>query len=102
MSNSRYTSTFTTVLSLGSAVGSNLLLLYYVARVYMSVSIDKRTVHRVVVHCMQSYSTYVLSDAPLLELSSYPFSMNTNFVADVNLASSLLHKLRRGIRKKEA
>ena len=66
----------------------------------MSVSIDKSTVHRVV-HCMQSYSMCVRSGAPLLELSSYPFSKYTNFVADVNLASSLLHKSRREIRKNE-
>ena len=46
--------------------------------------IDKRTVHRVV-HCMQSYSN---QGAPLLELSWYPFSKYTNFVADVNLAST--------------
>jgi hypothetical protein len=44
----------------------------------------------------------VRSGAPLLELSWYPFSKYTNFVADVNLASSLLHKSRREIRKNEA
>ena len=63
----------------------------------MSVSIDKSTVHRVV-HCMQSYCN---QGAPLLELSWYLFSMYTNFVADVNLASYLLHKLRWEIRKDE-
>ena len=64
----------------------------------MSVSIDKSTVHRVV-HCMQSYSN---RSAPLFELSSYPFSKYMNFVADVDLASWLLHKSRREIRKNEA
>jgi hypothetical protein len=38
----------------------------------------------------------------VLELSWYPFSDYTNFVADVNLASSLVHKSRREIRKNEA
>ena len=60
--------------------------------VRMSVSIDKSTVHRVV-HCMQSYSTRNLG-APLLELSSYSFSKYMNFVADVDLAMSPLHKPR--------
>ena len=71
-------------------------------KVNMNVSIDKSTVHRVV-HCMQSYiRSTVRSGAPLLELSWYLFSKYTNFVAGVNLASSLLHKSRREIRKNEA
>jgi hypothetical protein len=61
----------------------------------MSVSIDKRTVHRVV-HCMQIKAT-IRNGAPLFELSSYPFSKYMNFVADVNLASSPLHKSRKEI-----
>ena len=65
----------------------------------MCVSIDKSTVHRVV-HC-KVHTQYVLmrNGAPLLELSSYPFSKYMKFVADVDLASSLLHKSRREIRK---
>jgi hypothetical protein len=62
----------------------------------MSVSIDKSTVHRVV-HCMQSYCNNL--GAPLVELSWYLFLKYTNFVECVNLASSLLHKSRREIRK---
>ena len=63
----------------------------------MSLSIDKSSVHRVV-HCMESYCNL---GAPLLELSSYPFSKCMHFVADVDLVSSLLHKSRREIRKDE-
>jgi hypothetical protein len=44
-------------------------------------------------------ATVMHSGAPLVELSWYLFSKYTNFVADVNLASSLLHKSRREIRK---
>ena len=40
--------------------------------------------------------------APLLELSSYPFSIYMNLVADVDLAAGLLHKSRREIPKDEA
>ena len=71
----------------------------YVQTTYrMRVSIDSEsTVHPVVVHCMQSYR-----GAPLVELSSYPFSKYMNFVADVNLARSLLHKSRRENSKDEA
>jgi hypothetical protein len=47
-----------------------------------STGIDKSTVHRVV-YC-----------APLIELSWYPFSKYTNFLPDIDLASSLLHKSR--------
>ena len=59
------------------------------------VSIDKSTVHRVV-DCMQSYRD---RGAPLLELSSYSFSKYMNFVADVDLAMSPLHKPRRKFEK---
>ena len=55
--------------------------------------------------CTVSYiacKATVCSGAPLLELSSYLFSKYTNFVECVNLASSLLHKSRREIRKNEA
>jgi hypothetical protein len=55
--------------------------------------------------CTVSYiacKAAVRNGAPLLELSWYPFSKYTNFVADVNLASSLLHKSRREIRENEA
>jgi hypothetical protein len=48
--------------------------------------------------CTVSYiacNATVRSGAPLLELSYYLFSKYTNFVADVNLASSHLHKSRR-------
>ena len=69
---------------------------YVVHRIRMS---DKSTVHRVVHACKTTYSN---QGAPLLELSWYPFSKYMNFVADVNLASSLLHKSCREIRKNEA
>ena len=45
---------------------------------------------------MESYG------APLLELSSYPFSKYMKIVTDVDLANSLLHKSRREIPKNEA
>ena len=61
-----------------------------------NLSIDKNTVHRVG-YCMQIYR-----GAPLLELSSYPFSNYMKFVADVDLAKSLLQKSRREISKNEA
>ena len=46
-------------------------------------------------------ATVRINGAPLIELSSYPFSKYTNFVAVVDLASILLHKLRREISKNE-
>jgi hypothetical protein len=55
--------------------------------------------------CTVSYiacKATVRNGAPLLELSSYLFSKYMNFVADVNLASSLLHKSLREIEKNEA
>ena len=45
---------------------------------------------------------YVINGAPQIELSSYSFSKYMKFVADVDLASSHLHKSHREIGKVSA
>jgi hypothetical protein len=64
----------------------------------MSVSIEVKRA-RCTVSCRTLHVK--LSRRPQLELSSYPFSKYVNFVEDVDLASSLLQKSRREIRKHE-
>ena len=69
----------------------------------MSVSMDKSTVLRVVrTYVPVCNACKANQDAPLLELSSYPFSNYMKLLVDVDLATSLLHKSRREIPKNEA
>jgi hypothetical protein len=57
------------------------------------------TVHRALIHRYIYYIVKANHGAPLIELSSYPFSNYMKFVADVDLAASLLHKSRREVPK---
>ena len=80
------------------------VLLNECSRIYVLPSFDKSTVHRVV-HCMQSAKLSRRTSNRAFIVLYYPFSKYMKFVADVDLAASLLHirhKSRGEIRKNEA